>query len=72
MASLDPEIVSVQEERKKMEQRLASLSSVVYDTDLYGATDRNAYVSSIPSTRMMMPWTAWTRRWRGSWRHTLP
>ncbi|KAF8044177.1 hypothetical protein BT93_A2224 [Corymbia citriodora subsp. variegata] len=48
MATLDPEIARVQEERKKMEQQLASLNSVTYDTDLYGDTDRGAYVSSIP------------------------
>ncbi|KAI6701635.1 hypothetical protein NL676_015959 [Syzygium grande] len=48
MATLDPEIARVQEERKKMEQQLASLNSVTYDTDLYGGTDRDAYVSSIP------------------------
>ncbi|KAK3414130.1 hypothetical protein EUGRSUZ_I02637 [Eucalyptus grandis] len=48
MATLDPEIARIQEERKKMEQQLASLNSVTYDTDLYGGTDRDAYVSSIP------------------------
>ncbi|KAK4766344.1 hypothetical protein SAY87_007986 [Trapa incisa] len=48
MASLDPEIAKAQEERKKLEQQLASLNSVVYDTDLYGGADRDAYVSSIP------------------------
>ncbi|XP_062082352.1 uncharacterized protein LOC133788770 [Humulus lupulus] len=50
MASTDPEIAKTQEERRKMEQQLASLNSVTFDTDLYGGNDRDAYVSSIPVT----------------------
>ncbi|XP_021718316.1 splicing factor 3B subunit 1-like [Chenopodium quinoa] len=48
MASIDPEIAKTQEERKKMEQELASLSSLTYDTDLYGSSGREDYVQSIP------------------------
>lgn len=48
MASVDPEIAKTQEERKKMEQELASLSSLTYDTDLYGNNRREDYVQSIP------------------------
>lgn len=48
MASLDPEIAKTQEERKKMEQELASLTSVTYDVDLYGNNPREDYVQSIP------------------------
>ncbi|KAJ8451268.1 hypothetical protein Cgig2_014040 [Carnegiea gigantea] len=48
MASLDPEIAKTQEERKKMEQELASLTSVTYDVDLYGNNAREDYVQSIP------------------------
>uniref|UniRef100_A0A7C9EUK9 TOG domain-containing protein n=1 Tax=Opuntia streptacantha TaxID=393608 RepID=A0A7C9EUK9_OPUST len=48
MASLDPEIAKTQEERKKMEQELASLTSVAYDVDLYGNNGREDYVQSIP------------------------
>ncbi|KAK9125075.1 hypothetical protein Scep_013921 [Stephania cephalantha] len=36
MASTDSEIANTQEERKKMEQQLASLTSVTFDVDLYG------------------------------------
>ncbi|KAL5548011.1 hypothetical protein UlMin_003242 [Ulmus minor] len=50
MASVDPEIAKTQEERKKMEQQLASLTSVTFDTDLYGGADKDSYVSSIPVT----------------------
>ena len=50
MASLDPEIAKTQEERRKMEQQLASLTSLTFDTDLYGGSDKDAYVSSIPVT----------------------
>ncbi|KAJ1424460.1 TOG domain [Sesbania bispinosa] len=49
MASLDPEIAKTQEERKRMEQQLASLTSVTFDTDLYGGSDKDAYLSSIPA-----------------------
>ncbi|OIV96195.1 hypothetical protein TanjilG_14872 [Lupinus angustifolius] len=48
---MDPEIAKTQEERKKMEQELASLTatSAVYDTDLYGGTDKDSYLTSIPA-----------------------
>lgn len=46
----EEEIEKTQEERKKLEKELASLSSVTYDKDLYGGDDRDAYVSSIPTT----------------------
>ncbi|KAK4252798.1 hypothetical protein QN277_014340 [Acacia crassicarpa] len=49
MASLDPEIAKMQEERKKMEQQLASLTSLTFDTDLYGGSDKDAYLTSIPA-----------------------
>jgi splicing factor 3B subunit 1 len=45
---MDPEIAKTQEERRRMEQQLASLTSVTFDTDLYGGNDRDAYVTSIP------------------------
>ncbi|RVX04900.1 Splicing factor 3B subunit 1 [Vitis vinifera] len=49
MASIDPEIARTQEERKKMEQQLSSLTSVNYDPELYGGTNKfEDYVSSIP------------------------
>ncbi|KAM7466089.1 hypothetical protein LguiB_013651 [Lonicera macranthoides] len=49
MASVDPEIAKTQEERKKMEQELASLTSVTFDTDLYGGNNRfEGYEMSIP------------------------
>jgi splicing factor 3B subunit 1 len=32
---MDPEIAKTQEERKKMEQQLASLTSLTFDRDLY-------------------------------------
>ncbi|KAK7412454.1 hypothetical protein VNO78_03916 [Psophocarpus tetragonolobus] len=49
MASVDPEIAKTQEERKKMEQQLASLTSVTFDTDLYGGSDKDSYLTSIPA-----------------------
>ncbi|KAI4296400.1 hypothetical protein L6164_036361 [Bauhinia variegata] len=49
MESIDPEIARTQEERKKMEQQLASLTSVTFDTDLYGSGDKASYLSSIPT-----------------------
>ncbi|KAK7302947.1 hypothetical protein RJT34_13844 [Clitoria ternatea] len=49
MASLDPEIAKTQEERKKMEQQLASLTSLTFDTDLYGGSDKDSYLTSIPA-----------------------
>ncbi|KAG5015732.1 hypothetical protein JHK85_021868 [Glycine max] len=39
MASVDPEIAKTREEQKRMEQQLASLTSVTFDTDLYGGSD---------------------------------
>lgn len=45
---MDAEIAKTQEERRRMEQQLASLTSVTFDTDLYGGNDRDAYVTSIP------------------------
>ncbi|KAJ6754681.1 SPLICING FACTOR 3B SUBUNIT 1-RELATED [Salix purpurea] len=47
---MDPEIAKTQEERKKMEQQLASLTSLTFDRDLYGGVDREAYETSIPAT----------------------
>ncbi|KAL5720028.1 Splicing factor 3B subunit 1 [Ranunculus cassubicifolius] len=43
------EIKKTQEERKKMEQQIASLTSVTFDTDLYGGGDNrfDGYVQSI-------------------------
>ncbi|TQE12527.1 hypothetical protein C1H46_001918 [Malus baccata] len=46
MASND-EIKKTQEKRKRMEKQLASLSSVTFDTDLYGGTNKGAYILSI-------------------------
>ncbi|KAJ4847146.1 Splicing factor 3B subunit 1 [Turnera subulata] len=46
---MDPEIAKTQEERRRMEQELASLSSVTFDRDLYGGTDRAGLVDSIPA-----------------------
>ncbi|KAF5937892.1 hypothetical protein HYC85_025398 [Camellia sinensis] len=49
MASMDPEIAKTQEERKKMEQQLASLTSVTFDTNLYGENNPfEGYEQSIP------------------------
>lgn len=51
MAPIDDDksdIEKTQEERKRMEKQLAALTSVTFDTDLYGGTDKNSYVSSIP------------------------
>ncbi|KGN53720.1 splicing factor 3B subunit 1 [Cucumis sativus] len=45
---MDLEIAKTQEERRKMEQQLASLNSVTFDTDLYGGNDKAGYVTSIP------------------------
>ncbi|OVA13817.1 Splicing factor 3B subunit 1 [Macleaya cordata] len=51
MATLDPEIAKTQEERRKMEQQLASLTSVTFDVDLYGGENRfEGYERSIPVT----------------------
>ncbi|CAJ1961918.1 unnamed protein product [Sphenostylis stenocarpa] len=49
MASVDPEIAKTQEERKRMEQQLASLNSVTFDTDLYGGSEKDSYLTSIPA-----------------------
>ncbi|GAB2293651.1 Splicing factor 3B subunit 1 [Dionaea muscipula] len=48
MASLDSEIAKTQEERKKAEQSLASLTDLVYDPDLYSSGRPEDYVQSIP------------------------
>ncbi|GAU24108.1 hypothetical protein TSUD_389020 [Trifolium subterraneum] len=50
MSSNDDEIRKTQEERKKMEQELASLTALTFDTDLYGASDRSSYLTSIPAS----------------------
>lgn len=47
MADLDPEIAKTQEDRRKMEADLASLTSVNFDRDLYGGNDRDSYLTSI-------------------------
>ncbi|XP_057718978.1 uncharacterized protein LOC130933398 [Arachis stenosperma] len=49
MASLDPEIAKTQDDRKKKEQQLASLTSLTFDTDLYGGSDKGSYLTSIPA-----------------------
>ncbi|CAK8563927.1 unnamed protein product [Lathyrus sativus] len=49
MAS-DDEIEKTQEERKKLEKQLASLTELTFDTDLYGASDKDSYLTSIPAT----------------------
>ncbi|CAI8591393.1 unnamed protein product [Vicia faba] len=49
MASNEEEIKKTQDERKKMEQQLASLTSLNFDTDLYGASDKDSYNTSIPA-----------------------
>ncbi|KAK9018897.1 hypothetical protein V6N11_033942 [Hibiscus sabdariffa] len=45
---IDNEIAKTQEERRRKEEELASLTSLTFDRDLYGGTDRDAYVTSIP------------------------
>ncbi|PON44001.1 hypothetical protein PanWU01x14_269370 [Parasponia andersonii] len=72
MASLDPDIAKTQEERKKMEQRLDSLNSLTFDTDVYGGNDKDTYVSSIPVTDDDDNSTPWIMKLRASWRLTLP
>ncbi|XP_040997990.1 splicing factor 3B subunit 1-like [Juglans microcarpa x Juglans regia] len=47
---MDPDIAKTQEERKRLEQQLASITSLTFDTDLYGVNDRDSYVTSIPVT----------------------
>lgn len=46
---IDQEIAATQEERRKKEEELASLTALTFDRDLYGGTDRNEYVTSIPA-----------------------
>ncbi|KAK1264328.1 hypothetical protein QJS04_geneDACA008358 [Acorus gramineus] len=49
MDTMSEDIAKIQEERKKKEQELASLTDVVYDTDLYGGGNRfEGYELSIP------------------------
>ncbi|MCI98263.1 splicing factor 3B subunit 1-like, partial [Trifolium medium] len=53
MSSNDDEIRKTQEERKKMEHELASLAAlnaVTFDTELYGASDRSSYLTSVPAS----------------------
>ncbi|XP_059296065.1 uncharacterized protein LOC132049328 [Lycium ferocissimum] len=45
---MDDEIQKTQEERKKMEQQLASMTSVTFDTDLYSSNKFEGYEKSIP------------------------
>lgn len=45
---MDDEIQKTQEERKKMEQQLASLTAVTFDTDLYSSDRFEGYEKSIP------------------------
>lgn len=45
---MDAEIAKTQEERKRLQEEIATLSSVHFDRELYGGTDRDAYVTSIP------------------------
>ncbi|RXI09264.1 hypothetical protein DVH24_033881 [Malus domestica] len=47
MAS-DDKIEKTQKEKKRMAKQLACLTSVTFNTDLYGSTDKGAYVLSIP------------------------
>ncbi|KAI3963381.1 hypothetical protein MKW98_022803 [Papaver atlanticum] len=49
---MDPEIAKTQEERKKMEQQIASLSTVTFDTEFYDSTGNRyeGYESSIAVT----------------------
>ncbi|CAM8935467.1 unnamed protein product [Rhodiola kirilowii] len=42
---MDHEIEKIQEERKQMEKKLAS---VQFDTDLYGASDTAGYLQELP------------------------
>ncbi|XVF67246.1 hypothetical protein PTKIN_Ptkin10aG0105200 [Pterospermum kingtungense] len=44
---IDNETAKTQEERRRNEEEHASLTSVTFDTDLYGGTDRDAYVTYI-------------------------
>lgn len=49
MDTLDSDIARIQEERRKKEQELASLSAVTFDADLYGGINRfEGYERSIP------------------------
>ncbi|XP_031477588.1 uncharacterized protein LOC116248763 [Nymphaea colorata] len=49
METLDADVARVQEERRKKEQELASLTEVTFDADLYGGGNRfEGYVQSIP------------------------
>ncbi|CAH9102456.1 unnamed protein product [Cuscuta europaea] len=45
---MDDEIQKTQEERKKMEQQLASLTAVTFDRDLYSSDRFEGYEKSIP------------------------
>eukprot|EP01018_Ginkgo_biloba_P035221 Gb_14294 [translate_table: standard] len=49
MDTLDADIARIQEERRKKEQELAALSSLTFDADLYGGSNRfEGYERSIP------------------------
>ncbi|KAJ3696270.1 hypothetical protein LUZ60_001647 [Juncus effusus] len=52
MDSLDAELARAQEERRKLEEEMVPMapSKVSFDSDLYGASGREGYVSSIPAT----------------------
>ncbi|GLT26082.1 hypothetical protein SLA2020_011690 [Shorea laevis] len=46
---MDREIAATQEERRRKEEELTSLTALTFDRDLYGGTDKNEYVTSIPA-----------------------
>ncbi|KAL5981994.1 Splicing factor 3B subunit 1 [Asimina triloba] len=49
METVDSDIARIQEERRKKEQELASLTAVTFDADLYGGSNRfEGYERSIP------------------------
>ncbi|GLT94370.1 hypothetical protein SLE2022_121140 [Rubroshorea leprosula] len=46
---IDREISATQEERRRKGEELASLTALTFDRDLYGGTNKNEYVTSIPA-----------------------
>lgn len=44
---MGPEIAKTQEERRRMEQQLASLTSVTFDPDLYGGNGREEWAREV-------------------------
>jgi hypothetical protein len=44
---MGPEIAKTQEEWRRMEQQLASLTSVTFDTDLYGGNGREEWAREV-------------------------